>query len=198
MFLQRQGHRREIASNCTCPLKLCSNLCKRMGHEGWLPHSGRNASGDCHPRGVRLAVQRSFSFFVLSRALLLKAAKDLLLEVQKLNDDPKALGDLCLDVALIKSFFQCSYYQFRFTLVRWKVHAILVQLPLPSHIDEALILSKIRVDKVGLTSDCLVGQQQEIKQVILLRGCGSSCYSSCFCRCASAAFAINVTSCYQR
>mmetsp|Transcript_56929 Transcript_56929/g.117714 ORF Transcript_56929/g.117714 Transcript_56929/m.117714 type:complete len:547 (-) Transcript_56929:196-1836(-) len=40
----------------------------------------------------------------------------LLVEVQKLNDDPK-------------------------------VHAILVQLPLPSHIDEALILSKIRVDK---------------------------------------------------
>lgn len=29
----------------------------------------------------------------------------------------------------------------------WQVHAILVQLPLPKHIDEALVLSKIRVDK---------------------------------------------------
>ena len=28
-----------------------------------------------------------------------------------------------------------------------KVHSILVQLPLPDHIDSALVLSKIRVDK---------------------------------------------------
>jgi len=28
-----------------------------------------------------------------------------------------------------------------------KVHSILVQLPLPEHIDSALVLSKIRVDK---------------------------------------------------
>ena len=63
--------------------------------------------------------------------------------------------DFARVVWILFSYYQRSKLPLHFCPdVRGKVHAVLVQLPLPSHIDEALILSKIRVDKVGLTSEC--------------------------------------------
>ena len=96
--------------------------------------------------------------------------QELLAEVRKLNDDPKAqvsLLELWLCLGQNKSYKATSRSK---VSVFAQVHGILVQLPLPEHIKEAAVLKSIRVDK---DADGFAAENASQQMVIeIYGGCG--------------------------